>query len=100
MAERNSNGRHYLSAIFWKAWEEFGFIELLSEAIGGFTLACLAWYKGWINEDGAFEIALECIGCAILIPLVAFILRAIFTAPAELLKESEEAKKKVEINPK
>ena len=94
MAEKRQTGLHYLAAVFGKAWKEVGFIEVLSEAIGGFMFSLVALYRGWIDFRSAFETSLECAGCAVSIPLVAFILRVIFSAPAELLKESLESKKK------
>lgn len=95
-----SKRRSYLAAILGKAWKEVGFIEVLSEAIGGFVFAIIALCRGWEDKQGAFELAAECIGCAFLVPLVAFVLRVLFAAPAELLKESEESKKREEIDPK
>src|ERR1039457_5829590 len=100
MAESKSKGRHYLFVVFGKAWEEVSFIEVLSEALGGFVLAIIALYNHWIDQGDATDIALECAGCALLIPFIAFVLRAFFAAPAELVKETAEAKKKIEINPK
>ena len=96
----NHRGGNYLFRVLGKAWKEFQFIELLSEACGGLVLAAFAYYKGWIGQEGALELVLECVGCALLVPLIAFILRAIFVAPAELVKETEEAKKKIEVDPK
>ncbi len=61
--------------------------------------AIIARINGWIDSRSAFETILECVGCAVLIPLVAFVLRIIFVAPAELVKESAESKKSEEINP-
>jgi hypothetical protein len=92
--------RSYLAELIYRAWKEVGFIEVLSEAIGGFVLASFAHYKGWIDQDGVFEMLLDYVGCAVLIPFVAFILRMFFAAPAELVKESMEDKRKCEINPK
>ncbi len=89
-----------MAAVVGKAWQEVSFIEVLSEAIGGFVFGVIALCRGWLDFRGAFETALECAGCAILIPLIAFILRVCFSAPAELVKESAESKKKEEINPK
>jgi hypothetical protein len=100
MSEKRKGGRFYLAAVFGKAWQEVSFIEVLSEAIGGFVFGVIALLKGWLDFRGAFETALECAGCAILIPFIAFILRVCFSAPAELVKESSESKKKEEINPK
>jgi hypothetical protein len=83
-----------------KAWKEFGFIEVLSESIGGLVLAAIAFSKGWINGESASELCLECVGCAILIPAIAFILRVFCVAPSELLKESKAVKNGHEISPK
>jgi hypothetical protein len=96
MAKRRS----YLAAIFGKAWKEVSFIEVLSEAIAGFMIAIISLYRGWEDKQGAFEFAAECIGCAFLVPLVAFLLRSLFAAPAELVKESWESKKGEETDPK
>jgi hypothetical protein len=90
---------HFIE-IIRKAFKEFGFIEFLSEALAGFLFAMIAFFKGWINSESAFEICLECVGCAILMPTIAFILRVFCVAPSELLKESLEAKEGHEISPK
>ena len=92
--------RSYLAAIIGKAWEEVSFIEVLSEAIGGFVLALILLLQGWEDKRGAFELAAECIGCAILVPLIAFSLRVLVSAPAELVKEAAASKKGEEIEPK
>ena len=96
MAKRRS----YLAAIIGKAWKEVGFVEVLSEAIGGFVFAIIALSEGLEDKHGAFELAAECIGCAFSVPLVAFVLRVLFVAPAELVKEALESKKREEIDPK
>lgn len=76
------------------------FVEVLSEAIGGLVFSIIALCKGWIDAHSAVETALECGGCAILIPAIAFILRMLIAAPAELVKELSESKKGEEINSK
>src|SRR6266478_9909152 len=96
MVQRQAKGRHYLSAVRGKEWKEVGIVEVISEAVGGFMLAFFAFSRGWIDSQSASEICLECVGCAILIPIVAFILRVLIVAPAELVKESSESRNKDE----
>ncbi len=83
-----------------KAWKEVSFIEIIAEAFGGFVFAFIALNRGWLDYRGAFETVIECVGCAVLIPIIAFVLRVIFSAPAELVKESAESRRKDEIQPK
>jgi hypothetical protein len=91
--------RTYFFAITTKAWEEFGVIEAIGEAITGVLFSGISVYMGLMNPEGALDTVLECAGCGLLFPFVAYILRWIFTAPGELLKEAEESKE-VTINPK
>jgi uncharacterized membrane protein YjfL (UPF0719 family) len=91
--------RVYLFAIIKKAWAELGFIEAISEAIGGFVIGIVLFFTRAMDTRDAFVDIAECVGCAIIVPIIAFTLRTIFTAPAELVKESIESKRKYEINP-
>jgi hypothetical protein len=94
-----ANRKHLLFAILGKAWKEFSFTEVVSEAVGGLLLAFVALVRGWIESGGAYELALECVGCAMVIPIIGFIIRALLVAPCELVKETEEAKHGL-INPR
>jgi hypothetical protein len=92
--------RIYLFALFVKAFKEFSLIEVVGEAGTGVILGVIAYLNNWISSESAFELVLEGIGCAMVMPVLVFILRVVFAAPAELLKESEENKTGEKINPK
>lgn len=85
-----------------KAWEDISFSEALSEGIVGLMLGLFALWKGWIDQHGAFEMIMDAVGFALLFPIVHFIIRVIFVAPSQIIKEMTEAKKNShpEINPK
>jgi hypothetical protein len=96
MAEKPKERIHYLRALFDKAVEELSFIEVMSESLGAFVIALLMKSRGLMDANSATADIVECVGCAILVPAIAFLMRFIFVAPAALVKESAKST----INPK